>query len=418
MSKYTTEVRFICENYAGQSQSQGGGKVKDILNDSWNKVFDFDFPIFSEDYRKPLCIKILRHFYTREICEETVGLWKLRLEDKMNMLMPFYNKLYESELISIAPLVNYRYDTNRNATKTGHDDVEIEGTQNEEISGSGSNVRTGGYTDTHSGTVDVDKSGDDTAVKSGNKEVTKSGTEADTKTGNVSKAKAGQIEEIGTQEGSRYKETKGNNGTTTENFTDLFTDTPQGNIANMGTGYSLGSDVPIVGSDTAFLTTAEKTSKTTVDGRNVKETDGVSNDYQTSKKTVYGDSDNDVPLTETDTYNNVAVTKSFVDRKDKEEYNNIQDKTTYNTNNKTTNNLEDKRVYNTLTDSKQDSSNKEGSKTENKVTTYGSVNEWLEGVVGSKGKSDSELLNEFRSTFLNIDEMLITQLEDLFIMLW
>lgn len=416
MSKYTTELRYICENYAGNSESQGGKKVKDILDNSWDKVFDFDFPIFDNSYRKPLCTKILRHFYTREICEETVGLWKLRLEDRMNMLMPYYNKLYESELISISPLVNYRFDTTRNATKTGHDDIGIESSESVEIGSEGSNTRTGGYTDTHDGTVDLEKTGDDTIVKSGNKELEKFGTESDTKTGKIIKDKSGQIEEIGTQEGTKYKETKGQNGTTTENFTDLFTDTPQGNIANMGDSYSSGSSVPIVGSDTAFLTTAEKTSKTIVDGRNVKETDGVSNDYQTSKKTIYGD--NNTPLNETEEYSDVANIKAFVDRKDKEVYNNIQDKTTYNSKNTTTNDLEDNRVYNSLKDTKEDSSTKEGSKNENKIITYGSVNEWLEGVVGSKGKSDSELLNEFRSTFLNIDEMLITQLEDLFIMLW
>ena len=65
MSKYTTEVRFICETYAGLSDSVGLTKVNDVLAQSWNKVFDFDFPIFDETYRSVLCQKILRHYYTR-----------------------------------------------------------------------------------------------------------------------------------------------------------------------------------------------------------------------------------------------------------------------------------------------------------------------------------------------------------------
>ena len=101
MSKYTTEVRYICENYANQTESKGYNSVQNILDNSWDKVFDFDFPIFDENYREPLCKKILKHFYTREIGEETVGLWKLRLDDRMNEIMPYYNQLYESELISI-----------------------------------------------------------------------------------------------------------------------------------------------------------------------------------------------------------------------------------------------------------------------------------------------------------------------------
>lgn len=104
MSKYTTEVRFICETMAGYTSSVGYNDIDTVLEKSWNKVFDFNFPIFDESYRKPLCQKILRHYYTHEICEETVGLWKLRLYARMLDIMPYYNKLYESALLEFDPL--------------------------------------------------------------------------------------------------------------------------------------------------------------------------------------------------------------------------------------------------------------------------------------------------------------------------
>ena len=85
MSKYTTEVRFICENLAGLTESKGCNDVDDILDDSWDKIFG-NFPIFDEEYREGLCKKILKHFYTREIGYETVGLWKLKLNTKMQEL--------------------------------------------------------------------------------------------------------------------------------------------------------------------------------------------------------------------------------------------------------------------------------------------------------------------------------------------
>ena len=111
MSKYTTEVRFICESYAGFNASQGYGKVNDILRDSWEKVFDFDFPIFDEAYRSVLCQKILRHYYTREIGFETVGLWKLKLETKLNEIMPYYNDLYKTTTYNFNPLYDVDYTT-------------------------------------------------------------------------------------------------------------------------------------------------------------------------------------------------------------------------------------------------------------------------------------------------------------------
>ena len=61
MSKYTTEVRYICENYASLNQSKGYNDIETILDNSWDKVFDFPFPMFSEEYREDLCKKILRH---------------------------------------------------------------------------------------------------------------------------------------------------------------------------------------------------------------------------------------------------------------------------------------------------------------------------------------------------------------------
>lgn len=129
MSKYTTELRFICEEYAGLDDSVGYSSVDEVINASYLKVFDFDFPIFSEEYRSVLEKKILIHFYTREISEETVGLWKLRLRDRLNLIMPYYNKLYESELIEFDPMVNIDqhidddYDRNREDHSKRTDDL-------------------------------------------------------------------------------------------------------------------------------------------------------------------------------------------------------------------------------------------------------------------------------------------------------
>lgn len=104
MSKYTTEVRYICEATSGLNENVGYSKIEDIITGAMPKIFDFDFPMFDESYRGVLERKILKHFYTREICEETVGLWKLRLDTRLNEIMPYYNKLYESELIKFDPL--------------------------------------------------------------------------------------------------------------------------------------------------------------------------------------------------------------------------------------------------------------------------------------------------------------------------
>lgn len=105
MSKYTTEVRKICENYAGS----GFTRVDDIINRSLPIIFDFDFPIYDENYRAILERKIIKHFYMREIGLETVELWKLFLNQKLNEIMPYYNELYISAQMIVDPLEDVDY---------------------------------------------------------------------------------------------------------------------------------------------------------------------------------------------------------------------------------------------------------------------------------------------------------------------
>ena len=118
MSKYTTELRFICESKTGLSDSVGFNQIDDVISNSWNKIFD-NFPIFDESYRSVLCSKILKHYYTREISAETVGLWQLWLNTRMGEIMPYYNKLYESALLEFHPFKDTNYTRNHGGTFTG-----------------------------------------------------------------------------------------------------------------------------------------------------------------------------------------------------------------------------------------------------------------------------------------------------------
>ena len=99
MSKYTVELRYICESSIGNKRAGGYYKVADIIRESMPKIFDFDYPIFDEAYRSVLQTKIIRHYYTREIGQETIGLWKLKLETKLNKIMTYNNKQNKSKLI-------------------------------------------------------------------------------------------------------------------------------------------------------------------------------------------------------------------------------------------------------------------------------------------------------------------------------
>ena len=47
MSKYTTEVRFICETFSGLDESKGCFNINEIVQQSRSKIFSFDYSFFS-----------------------------------------------------------------------------------------------------------------------------------------------------------------------------------------------------------------------------------------------------------------------------------------------------------------------------------------------------------------------------------
>lgn len=192
MSKYTTELRYICEVESGAVESKGYQNINEILELARANIFNFDYPIFDEEYRPVLEKKILKHYYTREICAETVGLWKLFLERKMQEIMPYYNKLYETETLEFNPLYDVDY------TKTGNREGEKTGTTTD--NSNGSKERTLDLTDRHTIT------NNDSEAHSGN-DVT-------------------QRADGGTQ--SDRETTKNVN-----DHWDYYSDTPQGSVGNL-----------------------------------------------------------------------------------------------------------------------------------------------------------------------------------------
>lgn len=152
MSKYTTEVRYICETYAGLSESTGYDKVDDIINAACPYIFDFDFPIHDESHRGELEAKILRHYYLREIGFETVGIWKLKLNARLNEIMPYYNELYASADLLKDPLEDVDYQRintgNENVKKNESSQTNQNTSGNAESTSTETGTTTGQKTDT------------------------------------------------------------------------------------------------------------------------------------------------------------------------------------------------------------------------------------------------------------------------------
>lgn len=299
MSKYTTEVRYICETLAGLSESVGYADIEQVIKNCLPKVFDFNFPIFDESYRSVLETKILRHYYTREIGLETVGLWKLKLSTKLNEIMPYYNKLYKSELIEFNPLY----------------DVDL--TRERKIEGKGTKDTENGENRSGSNNTETTQNNDSTVTETGDNKGTTNGT----------------------ANGTQNQNTNGNG-------TNMYSDTPQGAITDLQAG--------------RYLTNA------TID---------------IATNTFAGASSDTTTQTTENTNNSTIDSNGSVDGTTESDFN-----------------------------SKMDGFSN---------TTLSNTEDYLEHVIGSNGgESFSKRLNDYRSTFINIDMMVINELEDLFFGLW
>ena len=438
MSKYTTELRFICESEAGLTESKGFNSIQSILEESAPKIFNFDFPIFDENYRLPLEIKILRYYYTREICEETVGLWKLRLQNKLNLIMPYYNKLYESELYNFNPL----YDTDL----TTDYEKENERTEEKEDVYTETGSATTNYNETDVTDTDTTNNGtysetiNTTENKDIDRDTTSNGTDTTTEKitnadGKTSNTDVHFLDEAGittvTDTDSTSANTHTPNTTVTVNNTDtkqatkgnvawdLYSDTPQGAVNGITPAWdSVGGN--------AYLTNARNQ---TEDATNSETNTGSGTTVTTG--TVTDSGTGTIDTTETVTKADESSTVTDYEETIAKEQNKTGTYTSANTGSEditevTTTSTEKEGTTSdtgtldtTLTKTGRNVTDTTKDSTNNGTSSINGLENYIQHVVGkSPGKSYSAMLTEFRETFLNIDRMVINDLSSLFFGLW
>ncbi len=71
-------------------------KVKDLAKEGRGKIFNFDYPLTNLITKEKFETMILNHFLMRRIGFETVTLFSIQLDIKLNEIMPLYNKMFES----------------------------------------------------------------------------------------------------------------------------------------------------------------------------------------------------------------------------------------------------------------------------------------------------------------------------------
>lgn len=144
MASYTMELREYIEMW---SQDNEALSAKERIEIGRPKLFDFNYPIFDPNYKNVFETNFIRKFYMREIGFETENLFKFQLETWLLINMPYFNKMFESELLKFDPLMNTQMSTDstknkdtdstlntttdKNTTKTTLQ--KIDGTENKDV---------------------------------------------------------------------------------------------------------------------------------------------------------------------------------------------------------------------------------------------------------------------------------------------
>lgn len=105
-------------------------------------TFPYDFytdsPVIKEQFEQ----KFIQHYFFHEIGCETVMRWKVMLQGKLNLIMPYYRQLYESELRAkdIDFLLNKdlveEFSRELTGSQNSIDSLSSESSQNESVKGS------------------------------------------------------------------------------------------------------------------------------------------------------------------------------------------------------------------------------------------------------------------------------------------
>ena len=399
MSKYTTEVRFICESLTGHEDSVGYDDVDSVIEEALPLIFSFDFPIFDENYREVLETKILRHYYTREIGLETYGLWKLKLQTKLNEIMPYYNKLYQTELLKYNPLYDVDMTTTNVGQRTGEKTDITTGEATTERNGSitheTSDERTRN-TKNSSNAVDINKndrmnsvteSGQDNTSRTNS--ANESGTDTDTRTNTFNGNRV-------TDNNETVVSNSKSQGNRDSQNRDMYSDTPQGNLTGVDTNTYLTNFRKVLGTDNNTETgnsTGVTQGKQNIEDSNTESSEG--NKLFTNNKSESGSSTNDFSKSANTTD---SQTGTNINKRD--EYGQDID----------------------TSKGKVEETNSGSDSHKNNSTAIGrstNTEDYVLHVFGkTAGASYAKLIKEFRDNLLNIDMDIIRDLAELFMLIW
>lgn len=416
----------------------------EVFNDWWTT--------FIPEYKQTLEEKIIRYYWFNQIGAETPDRFRHFLNAELMRIMPYYNKLYESELIKFDPMLNQLMKKNgrnvENLLRVANSDETTAGKVLRDFVNSHKGDEftkgnlTGAYdsTEDHTAKTDYTKDGTKTSKETVDEDVVGSkdsttGVVEDTTENNkkdttreLTKDRTLEETVATTRETTTQTDGSGDStGTLSRNVntdgTKLFSDTPQKNLTSSGTpgnsvvwNYLTNATNESQDQNTDEDTHTENTYK---EDKTENVTENVTRNVtekETENETIGETENKDKHFTGDTTYHedtkqNTDRITDYDEKWHEEGVENLTENTTghQDTVEDTTGEKHTTGIEQGKTDEAHTSST--GKKEDENQTKEGSSDEYMSGYAGI---SASELLMAFRETFINVDDMIIGAIRSCF----
>lgn len=387
-------------------------ELRELLALGFHPALD-DYPIFDEGYRPILNQKILDHYMFREIGLETPDKFNFFLGRKMREIMPYYNKVYESELIRFDPLAT---DFTRESRQTDRAHEEKNDTLGQVKEAQTTGDVYSGYEDRKnvanaSGTADELTHGETTANAIGTATTAKDGTGTKDTTQNTTDdtVNHGTTTSATTNNLTTATDTENDGSGTNDTHgvkSSVFSDMPQSSVT---VNVSMGSSGSGTASVDGYATTATTENTAQHDDTTTHQTSN-SVTKNTGTVDVAGSADS----TTKSTGNQTGNEKTSWTENDKTNTTDDQTGTSDTTANRKTTETSDDYTVTNASNERNIANNRdldtaqfqERKRLENEAETV--------ELKGRRGISPSQLIQQYRDSLVNVDMLVIRELSSLF----
>ena len=120
MSKYTTSIEVIINSHSNAPT------IQEKIEQGRKFIFSFSYPYPNEDFKKSFETQFCQKYYTDCIGFETVPLFLLKLNQRLNELMPEINFKYNAlqKIINADPLIESIETSNETGNNTSNNQSE------------------------------------------------------------------------------------------------------------------------------------------------------------------------------------------------------------------------------------------------------------------------------------------------------